>query len=169
MALRGSLRPTPYNYNPHEDSTLNGSMSFAGQPVSAKMNMNDAVTVVVTSPQALPSAYGAEYSPNSVGLSPRVQPVLYTAYVARSFVVTLPDELSISIGQMLKVLQVFDDGWAECMTLEGEAGMVPTECFERRSGDGTGAASPMTSAGSVVGEDIARNSRRYSSLPSARQ
>lgn len=88
-----------------------------------------------TSPRALPSAYGSE-GMNGGGLtSPKVS-VLYHTVVARSYVPTLPDELAISTGETLKVLQEFDDGWSECMNSAGEAGMVPLECFGKQGGFG---------------------------------
>lgn len=87
------------------------------------------------SPRALPSAYGSEGT-NGGGLaSPKVT-VLYQTVVARAYVPTLPDELAISTGETLKVLQEFDDGWSECMNSGGEVGMVPLECFGRQGGFG---------------------------------
>lgn len=169
---KGTLQfvPRPYTYNP--DSTINGqglgeSMGFSGTqgvsfasaatggigydargPVSPK-SMS---TLGLGLPQAMPSAYGSD-GLNSAGgvVSPTTQiPVLYSTVVVRSFVPTLPDELSISSGERLKVLQEFDDGWAECMNMMGETGMVPLECFEKGGG---------------VTSQEERNSRRYTSLP----
>ncbi|KIM62023.1 hypothetical protein SCLCIDRAFT_120249, partial [Scleroderma citrinum Foug A] len=48
-----------------------------------------------------------------------------------SFVPTLPDELSISTGERVRVINRFDDGWALCENGGGEQGMVPQECLEQ--------------------------------------
>lgn len=160
---REELEPTPYIYDP--DSTINGqglgsSMGFTGQPATMTGTGNGNTrtptsprsisTVGLGLPQGLPSAYGSEAGTHSTGwVSPSQMPVLYSTVVSRSFVPTLPDELSISTGETLKVLQEYDDGWAECMTLSGQVGMVPVECFDRR--------------------DSGRKSGRYSSLPGARR
>lgn len=138
-------------------------MGFTGQPATNMTGTAGGIRRNQTSPrsistmgleglpQGLPSAYGSESGMHSAvgSVSPSQMPVLYTIIVSRSFVPTLPDELSISTGETLKVLQEFDDGWAECMTLGGEVGMVPLECFDR--------------------QDERRKSSRYSSLPGARR
>lgn len=57
-----------------------------------------------------------------------IQPV---ATIKCSFVPTLPDELSISTGERVRVINRFDDGWALCENGGGEQGMVPQECLEQ--------------------------------------
>ena len=54
------------------------------------------------------------------------------------FIPSLPDELSISTGEMVRVLGEFDDGWAYCANGRGEQGMVPLECLDRQPGAGQG-------------------------------
>jgi hypothetical protein len=39
------------------------------------------------------------------------------------------DELLVRPGDYLKVLTLFDDGWAQCKNSYGEKGMVPTTCL----------------------------------------
>ncbi|XP_006457831.1 hypothetical protein AGABI2DRAFT_114861 [Agaricus bisporus var. bisporus H97] len=39
------------------------------------------------------------------------------------------DELSVCPGDYLKVLMLFDDGWARCRDKSGKKGMVPTSCL----------------------------------------
>ncbi|KJA13692.1 hypothetical protein HYPSUDRAFT_95414, partial [Hypholoma sublateritium FD-334 SS-4] len=46
-----------------------------------------------------------------------------------TFITTLPDELAITIGESIRVLAEYDDGWALCMNTSGEQGMVPLECL----------------------------------------
>jgi len=58
-------------------------------------------------------------------------PTFEVAIVARTFIPTLPDELHISNGEQIYVLNVFDDGWALCTNIHGEKGVVPVECLQR--------------------------------------
>ncbi|KAJ2916970.1 hypothetical protein MD484_g3445, partial [Candolleomyces efflorescens] len=55
-----------------------------------------------------------------------------TATVVSTFITTLPDELTITTGETLRVLAEYDDGWALCLNLRGEQGMVPRECLDGR-------------------------------------
>jgi len=71
-----------------------------------------------------------------------------------TFIPCLPDELSISTGETVRVLAEYDDGWAMCVNGSGEQGMVPTECLDRGNGR--------------VGSGDWRASRRVSSLPRSR-
>jgi hypothetical protein len=51
--------------------------------------------------------------------------------VKLTFVPSLPDELSISNGDQVRVLSIYDDGWAMCEKVStGERGVVPQECLE---------------------------------------
>lgn len=53
------------------------------------------------------------------------------AVVKQTFIPALPDELEISTGETIRVLSEYDDGWALCVNLRGEQGMVPLECLDR--------------------------------------
>jgi hypothetical protein len=71
--------------------------------------------------------------------------------------------LSIKVGETIRILAEYDDGWALCMNANGEQGMVPLECLSRElstssdtSGSG-GLALPMQ-------ERDTRGIRRVSSL-----
>jgi len=48
-----------------------------------------------------------------------------------AFIPSLPDELTISIGETLRVLAGYEDGWSLCMNFQGKQGMVPNECLEK--------------------------------------
>jgi hypothetical protein len=50
--------------------------------------------------------------------------------ILRPFVPTLFDEISVQVGEVVKVTQVFDDGWA-WVTKEGDtiAGLIPVDCL----------------------------------------
>lgn len=54
-----------------------------------------------------------------------------TAVVRVVYIPTLPDELSITAGEVVHVLKAFDDGWALCANVRGEQGVVPVECLDR--------------------------------------
>ncbi|KAJ7442178.1 hypothetical protein B0H11DRAFT_497527 [Mycena galericulata] len=49
--------------------------------------------------------------------------------VCKVFAVTLPDELVVTMGEVLHVLSQYTDQWALCETARGELGMVPLECL----------------------------------------
>ncbi|KAJ7110275.1 hypothetical protein C8R43DRAFT_819392, partial [Mycena crocata] len=51
--------------------------------------------------------------------------------VQYNYLPTLPDELAISIGETLNVLQEYADGWLLCQNNQGEKGMVPGRCLGR--------------------------------------
>ncbi|KAJ7154212.1 hypothetical protein C8R46DRAFT_447110 [Mycena filopes] len=72
------------------------------------------------------------------------------ATVRYEFIPSLPDELSITTGEVVRMVAEYDDGWALCANARGEQGMVPLECLDRGS------------AGLQV--EQRRNSRRTSSL-----
>jgi len=54
------------------------------------------------------------------------------AVVKSTFIPTLPDELSLTMGETLRVLNEYDDGWALCANRIDEQGMVPLDCLDRR-------------------------------------
>ncbi|KAF9479293.1 hypothetical protein BDN70DRAFT_921348 [Pholiota conissans] len=76
------------------------------------------------------------------------------ATVICTFNVSLPDELSILVGEKLKVAARYDDGWAFCTKANGEQGMVPLECLEEGGFSNNNALALPTE----------RGSRRVSSL-----
>jgi hypothetical protein len=76
-----------------------------------------------------------------------------TAAVRYEFIPSLPDELSITTGEIVRVVAEYDDGWALCKNGRGDQGMVPVECLDRGA-----------SILQVDTEDRDRNSRRGSSL-----
>jgi hypothetical protein len=86
----------------------------------------------------------------------------FSASVVCTFITSLPDELSIMVGETIRILAEYDDGWALCMNANGEQGMVPLECLSR--GPST---SPDTSGSGLApptqDRDI-RGLRRVSSL-----
>ncbi|KAJ7572076.1 hypothetical protein C8J56DRAFT_994145 [Mycena floridula] len=80
------------------------------------------------------------------------------ARVKFTFIPSLPDELSISNGEVVVVLQEFDDGWALCRNGRGQEGMVPLECLA------LGAEVPNNGGDNGLARGDLRNSKRDSSL-----
>lgn len=72
-----------------------------------------------------PSAYLSPPAPGGSASSPEV------ATVRSTFIPTLPDELSISTGEVVRIMSAYDDGWALCSNARQEVGMVPLECLDR--------------------------------------
>jgi len=89
-----------------------------------------------------------------------------SATVICTFIVTLPDELSIKVGEIVRVLAEYDDGWVLCMNTDGEQGMVPLECLSR----GRSTTSTSFGTGGLMPPRLdrdARGARRVSSLGSS--
>jgi hypothetical protein len=105
------------------------------------MSYNNPVPPLIS---GIPSPGLGPATPNTITITPGREPP-NSATVQCTFIPTLPDELSISTGEIVQVLGEFDDGWALCANSKGEQGMVPLECLDR-------------------GESGLRNSRRTSSL-----
>lgn len=74
------------------------------------------------------------------------------AIIRCTFIPSLPDELSITTGETVTILNEYDDGWALCANVRGEQGMVPLECLAKD------AATPR------VHESDWKNAQRASSL-----
>lgn len=74
----------------------------------------------------VPAMPNASYL-NSSGSAPAPN----AAIVKSTFIPSLPDELSITTGETVRIIQEYDDGWAMCANGGGEQGMVPLECLDR--------------------------------------
>jgi len=76
-----------------------------------------------------------------------------------TFIPSLPDELTVSIGETLRVLAGYEDGWSLCMDCRGKQGMVPNECLDKS----------FSSMGLIPndGFGVFRNSTRVTSLAQA--
>jgi len=104
-------------------------------------------SVTSSSPGFVP--YSTMGTPTTAGSS-----MANAAIVKGTFIPTLPDEMSINVGEVVRVLAEYDDGWVLCGNVSGDKGMVPSECLER--GVGLALRGPGTSVGGP--------SRRASSL-----
>ncbi|KAJ7264893.1 hypothetical protein B0H12DRAFT_1101329 [Mycena haematopus] len=94
-----------------------------------------------------PTAYNNPPAPAGAGGA------VPTATVRYEFIPSLPDELSITTGEVVRVVAEYDDGWALCKNARGDQGMVPLECLDRAAG-----------LQIDTGAQDYRNSRRTSSL-----
>jgi hypothetical protein len=99
--------------------------------------------ITETMPLAPPNSYGNEsQSPVSATLTSSQSPVYGPpatkavgqpiTTVVSTFITTLPDELAITVGESIRVLAEYDDGWALCLNTRGEQGMIPMECLDGR-------------------------------------
>lgn len=126
------------------------AQAMGARPTPPPLSYNSANAGSI--PRSLTPGGGSAYSPAII-----VPPESNGAIVKCSFIPTLPDELSIVTGEVVRVLAEYDDGWALCQNGRAEQGMVPLECLDR---SGTGA---RVGAGVQPGLDL-RDMRRDSSL-----
>ncbi|KAJ3719929.1 hypothetical protein C8R42DRAFT_672188 [Lentinula raphanica] len=111
-------------------------------------------------PRADVAGFSAPVTPvASYNNAPTTPGTARSAFISRAtvrytFVPNLPDELTILDGEVLNVLQEYDDGWVLCSNDKGETGMVPLECLGARSGPGS----------DTWGERFTSSSRRVSSI-----
>jgi hypothetical protein len=124
-------------------------------------------TMMLTPP---PMAYNSPVAPPVVAVqSPTLQAGASSvplapgsadyALVRCTYIPNLPDELSITVGETVRVMNAYDDGWALCINSRHEQGVVPLECLDR------GNAVPGA-PGQYLGQGTGdwRMSRRASSL-----
>lgn len=128
-----TLTPPPMSYN-----------NPAMPPVSAP----------VQSPTLTAGAAAVSLSPASAGAN--------YACVRCTYIPNLPDELSVTVGETVRVLNEYDDGWALCLNMHNEQGVVPLECLDRSNALAKG---PGHYLGQGTGDW--RMSRRASSLNGA--
>lgn len=92
--------------------------------------------------------------PTPLTAAPTTGPI---SVVKRTFVPSLPDELSIATGDQVRVISAYDDGWAMCEKVgTGERGVVPQECLEEVKSTSSNTPSSQSS------ESVARLNRASS-------
>lgn len=132
-------------------------------PMPPPMSYNNPVTPISTTLQPSLGAPAVSLTPASASS--------HVAIVRCTFIPSLPDELSISTGEIIRVLNEYDDGWALCANERGEQGVVPLECLDRANGSkkatgmylgqGTGDWRMSRRASSLIGPGDATASTRY--------
>jgi len=75
----------------------------------------------------------------------------------------MQDELKIRVGEALRVLAEYDDGWAFCESARGEKGMIPLECLDRGNTARVRARS-LVGSGESLAVQLGRGNVRKSSL-----
>jgi len=154
MAVTGA---TMSSFAPGEKYPETGRGELSPQGTFAKAQ---AQALAFGPPMPVPVPPPTSYNNNPAPVSPRTAPSSMPpngAMVKFTFIPSLPDELSISNGEVVEVLQEFDDGWALCRNGRGLEGMVPMECLSE-----SGQAGMANDGGLSPGGF--RNSRRESSL-----
>jgi len=153
MAAWQASRPTNSSFEPRPVAQFPASMGETSPGISFARAQAQALAArapVPDMPQPMASSYN-----NPVPAVPVVPTgSAASATVLYEFIPTLPDELSITTGEIVRVVSEYDDGWALCANARGEQGMVPLECLDR--------GSPPTL--SVEQQQDYRDSRRTSSL-----
>ncbi|PBK97261.1 hypothetical protein ARMGADRAFT_891963, partial [Armillaria gallica] len=89
-----------------------------------------------TTPKRDSGVLGSSYEanpfadPSASSHRPPTIPFSDVEIICRPFEPTLHDEISVSVGDRVRVLNVFNDGWAmvEKQALP-QAGLVPIDCF----------------------------------------
>ncbi|THH05027.1 hypothetical protein EW145_g5100 [Phellinidium pouzarii] len=149
--------PRPVSPNPSTYYVTPPPMSYNNQMMDAAPGAS-----------LTPAAAGATGTrPNSSGsvvwsMSRPQSAAVETAIVRVVYIPTLPDELSIMSGEVVQVVQVFDDGWVLCRNARGEQGVVPLECLDRSAAHAQ--AERLSVGYGMEGGGDWRNMKRISSL-----
>ncbi len=120
----------PYEYNTTGMSADADADALVGG--SAGMAYNDSSTAATPSPNffALSAVYAAVPVPMYPSGAPAAAGQLILV-VERTFTPNLPDELTITPGERVTVITIYDDGWCNVRKLGagGEEGVIPYACL----------------------------------------
>ena len=132
------------------DSGSGSSYFSASHRLSANSTTSSLMVQTNSAPPSIGATYGAL---TNVGV------------VRCIFEPRLPDELRIRVGDAMRVLAEYDDGWGLCENTGGERGMVPLQCLDRGMEDDgrIGLARPASERLSMLG--VTGRTMRQSSLP----
>ena len=164
-AVTFANQPAPYSPAAASSAGFPAPYPFggAGNGGSAKMNANTPTAAMFQSSSAYTPADLAgpvviqQTPPTPMAGSPTTTAMVQLSVVTRTFIPSLPDELSIATGEQVRVLSFYDDGWALCEKMTGEKGVVPQECLE--SAQSTTSNTPAQQlAGSEESARLNRNS-----------
>jgi len=97
--------------------------------------------------------------------------------VNHTFVPTRPDELQVNLGDRIRVLKEYDDGWALCVNMstssdadqDRKQGMVPMACWSSEDIGAGGAGAEENGTGIGDDDKMLRLSRRVTSLADGRR
>jgi len=131
-------RPTNSSFEPREmapySSAPSNNMGETSPGVSFARAQAAALATRPPVPNNMPQPLPASYN-NPIPAAVPAGSGGEVATVSYEFVPSLPDELSIMIGEVVNVVSEYDDGWALCSNARGDKGMVPLECLDRASGE----------------------------------
>jgi hypothetical protein len=125
----GAPRP-PYGSAP---SAGNMGEASSGASFARAQQAALAARPPVPAPVPVPPTMPASSYNNPVPIPVPAGSAASAATVRYEFIPSLPDELSITTGEIVLVLSDYDDGWALCKNGSGDQGMVPLECLDRAS------------------------------------
>jgi len=138
LKLRGWVdKPASPVISPWTDSSEKLAIAEPSPTVTPSRSMGCALAGIplANGPPYVPPLRSSAYHGAAVTSS-----TMETVKVASTFIPTLPDELAIEVGDTLRILAKYNDGWALSLNQQGEKGMVPLECFNKgEASDGGGA------------------------------
>lgn len=140
----GTIRPYPF---PVPSSSAGNNRQFlsvpsspgtyfaSAQAASRQAAQGPSMSSVLAPPASYGTGFGSQIptttTPNSPFTSSDAALFPFGATVIYTFITSLPDELTIRVGETIRVLAEFDDGWALSLNARGEQGMVPLQCLDR--------------------------------------
>ncbi|CCM03806.1 uncharacterized protein FIBRA_05954 [Fibroporia radiculosa] len=159
-----------YDNQPQAVQYHDPSMGYANVPASVPIQYRGPAPLATQYNNAYTAPAPAVPPPTHIQTptgSPRVHPPALTpsnararqasvsfALVRNGFVPSLVDELAVGAGEMVRVLEEYDDGWALCANMRGSQGVVPQDVLQRNrastaigssADSGMGMAPPMRS------------------------
>jgi hypothetical protein len=174
-ALRGkwAIKPfeigTPKDFRKGDENMMGATQNMVQVSAIASLpspNLSRGSAVTDAPPQYMTSKTG---SMNKIAPDSKI--------VKHAFVPTRPDELQVEMGDRLRVLKEYDDGWASCVNMSASSdadqnqkqGMVPMACWSSED-IGTGGAGAEEN-GRGIGDDDKKLklSRRVTSLADGRR
>ncbi|KAI0269963.1 hypothetical protein BC834DRAFT_579720 [Gloeopeniophorella convolvens] len=146
--LTGDEPPTPMSVRPFSPSE---SFAFPKPPSSSRPTSmrNSVMSDPFADPLSAWAAYPALLSPGASSANPfadDASPPPRTSAsssvvegaeerVCRPFAPTLHDEVAVATGDVVTVVQPFDDGWVRVRRVDGADGLIPLDCFRQAGED----------------------------------
>lgn len=156
--------------HPADLAVVGGDDTESQMPVSPVFDTQRMVrptSLATATPSPPPFAYNSQMSGvSTASIAPL--PVSHSAAsgtyaaVQYTFIPSLPDELSISVGEVVRIIHEYDDGWSLCSNVQGEQGVIPNECLKRKASPDAPSQTSQNYLGEGTG--VWRMSKRASSL-----
>ncbi len=171
------MTPPPAYFTQASNSPISASISLSSTSESPPMtppalnpikplNISRPLRPATSQSQRALSPPAPQRPPTNQSTEPRpIYPVV------RIYLPTLLDELKINVGDLVRMINEFDDGWAYCEKVgdeDGAAGVVPLECLDRNAGmniEGRPVSMDLSPPVGLGGPPfLPRRSSRYSSF-----